>query len=596
MYASNQEFNRDIEKNLYKDFKKFGLVYNGETSVLTFTKSNILFENGKTGISKKMKIILDNFFPKYLGILMKHRRNIKKIIIKGHSSSSNRLGRTKDEKFELNRVLSQRRANNFLSYLKEIYEKNLTNNLDWIEEKFEAEGLSSSNLIYDANGNEDADASRRIEIEVEFYKTLRKVPSKSIVLQPQNKYGVQLSEYVRRLLIENPTLKEKYEVLKSFESEIRISQATFYPTVTLNFSHTQYSESTPDNFSTIQNKDITVRYNIFNGFKDLEDVNIQKYNHKTNEYLNEQIEGDLIYSLTEAFINLKKQKEILELSINNLLDYDLWKSKEDIKFQNGMVSLRNYAKVESRDTTQRMNHEELQKQYFDNISTFRRYLDFDEQKIPSFENLQPKNKYFEHKDIAFNDIKLFSPYLKEAKQNVIIYKEKLLKSKVNFYPTVNLVAKKSIRDENYETIATVSTEETSLGIEASMELYSGGKEKADNEKKLFEYRAKIEKKEEVLRDVKYRLELAFNTYELYLEKETLLKKLVMKREDSLLGATYDYKFAKIDANDLLDAVDDLYNAKKMYIENKYNKLTSKYKIFNTIGIIKNMILENELKE
>jgi len=594
--AGYPAFNKDIEQNLSKDFNKYGLIYNEDSSILTFTESNILFENGQSAVSKQLKIVLHNFFPKYLNILMKHRGNIKKIVIRGHSSSSNRLGKTAEEKFELNRILSQRRADNFLSYLTQIYEANVQDNLDWIEEKFEAKGMSSSQIIYDIHGDENVDASRRIEIEVQFYNKLQELPTKKIVLEPKAEYNVFLSEYVRRLLIENPTLKEKYNFLKSFESEIRIAKAAFYPKITANFSHTEYSESTPDNFSSIQNKDITLRYNIFNGFKDLDEVNIQKNNYKSNEYLNEQIEGDLIYSLTESFINLKKQKDILELAKNNLKDYDLWKSKEDIKFQNGMISLRNYAKIESRDTTQRMNYRELQKQYFDNISTFRRYLDFDEKEILSFENLHPKNKYFKHKDMAFYDLKLFSPYLKEAQQNVEIYKEKLAKSKVNFYPTINLIAKKSVMDENYESTTTVTTKETTLGIEASIELYSGGKESADHEKKLFEYREKIEKKEEVSRDVKYQLELAYNTYELYLEKEILLKNLVKKREDSLLGATYDYKFAKIDANDLLDTVDDLYNAKKMYIENKYNTIASKYKIFNTIGIIKNMILDNEMKE
>jgi adhesin transport system outer membrane protein len=201
-----------------------------------------------------------------------------------------------------------------------------------------------------------------------------------------------------------------------------------------------------------------------------------------------------------------------------------------------------------------------------------------------------------NKSDAYVDIEKYSPYLKEAKSIIKIYKEKLEQSKVNFYPTLNLIAKKSVLDENYETRDSIETTDTSIALEAKLELYSGGKDSANNDKKYFEYRGKIEKKEDVLREVTYKLDLAFNKYELNLEKKNLLKKLIIKREDSLLGASYDYKFAKIDANDLLDAVDDLYLAKTMYIENKYDLLISKYKIFNTIGLIKDIILENKIKE
>ncbi len=80
-------------------------------------------------------------------------------------------------------------------------------------------------------------------------------------------------------------------------------------------------------------------------------------------------------------------------------------------------------------------------------------------------------------------------------------------------------------------------------------------------------------------------------HSLFYSLNNLLKSLIEKRENSLLGASYEYKFAKIDANSLLDNVDDLYSAKKMYIENKYDILLSKYKILNVIGIIKTNILK-----
>jgi len=596
LFGSNQLFNNDVEQYLEKDFYKFGINHNKSSDKIIFSETNMLFENGRSDIRKHFKIILNDFFPRYLELLVKHKINIKQVIIKGYTSSANRMGNTVREKYRLNKILSQERANKFLDYSKSIDNEIVQRNIKWINSHFITKGMSSSELIYDSKGVEDESASRRIELEIVFYKKLEEVKQTPIVIKKKQNKTVYLADYVKRLLIESPTLNEKYNLLKAFEADVKIANAAFYPTATLNFKETQYQESTNDRFTDTQSKDITIRYNLFNGFKDLNENKIKQYNYKSNQYLKEQIEGDLIFSLVEAFLSIQREQEILNLAQLNLKDYDLWIAKEDIKFQNGMVSLKNYAKIQSRDTTQRMNFRELNKKYKDTISTFNRYLNFNEDDVQFFERLNPSNKYISNKEVAYFDIKQYSPYLKESEQIVEVYKAKLNQSEVNFYPTVDLIAKKSILDENYEVGSSDETKETSIALEARLELYSGGKDSANYEKKLFEYREKIAKKESVIKDVKYKLDLAFNKFELTSQKEILLKNLILKREDSLLGASYDYKFAKIDANGLLDSVDDLYTAKKMYIENNYDKLISKYEIFNNIGLIKNIILGNEIEE
>ena len=136
--------------------------------------------------------------------------------------------------------------------------------------------MSHSEPIYDQNGTEDSSASRRIDMQVIFNEEIKKSVK---IIEPVSPNTIYLADYVKRLLNESYTLKEKYNLLKSFESDIRIAKASFYPIVSLNFKHTDYSESTPDNFTDTQSKDITIRYNIFNGFKDLEETNINQYNY-----------------------------------------------------------------------------------------------------------------------------------------------------------------------------------------------------------------------------------------------------------------------------------------------------------------------------
>ena len=77
--------------------------------------------------------------------------------------------------------------------------------------------------------------------------------------------------------------------------------------------------------------------------------------------------------------------------------------------------------------------------------------------------------HIKSKEIAYYDANRLSPFLNEANAYIILYKEKMDKQKVNFYPTVDLVAKKSILDENFDVTLSTKTEETYVALEAKLE-------------------------------------------------------------------------------------------------------------------------------
>jgi len=606
-YGNKENFNKDIQNKLSEKLEYYDISYIQEDlkSKLRFKKTSSFYDKDKNYISQKFANILSSVFPDLILLIYKYKDSIESVQIKGYSSSENKRAKKQEDKYKLNLELSQKRADIFLDYIKNIPHSFIKENQEWMDNTFKAVGKSSSELIYNQKGIEDKKASRRVEVEIIFKENflselLKEEEPKTNYMDLgysiENKKVIYLADFIKRLLIESPTLSEKFNFLQSLTKDIEIAKAAFRPTVDLNYKYTNYSKSQPDRFTHKHSRDITLRYNLFNKFKDQREKEISIYNHKSNIYVKDQVEADLIFKLTEAFIIIQKQKDIVDLARKNLQDYDQWIEKEDIKFQNGLVSLHDYAKVQARDTTQRMNFKELEREYNDAISTFKRYLYFNVKDIPYFEKLRPYSKYLKSKDLALNDSLTLSPFIKEANSNVVLYKQKMDQQKVTFYPVVDLIGKLSMLDEEYENRPKDETNENSIALEAKLNLYSGGKEQANYDKKLFEYRQKIQKRDEVIRDTKYKIDLSFNNYKLVLQKDELLTNLIKKREESYLGATYDYKFAKIDADELLDAVDSLYNAKRLYIVNKYDIQVEQYKILNNVGVIKNYILEEWVKE
>ncbi len=591
-------FAQDIKIEFKKDFDIWDVEFNESESVVRFLKSHLMYQNNND-FQKSFELILSDFYPRYISFLLKYKENIDEVIIVGHTSSENTKAKTKEGKYLRNLVMSQDRALMVLDYIKTIDDDIIITNKQWIDNHFRSVGLSSSKLIYNDDGTENKKLSRRIELKVKFKKStiasteIVKVIEKSIIeeqIKEFKKYKL-LSSYVKKLLLENPTINEQHELIQSLNKDVDIARAAMKPTITLNNKLTYYKQSDPDDKKNTINGDITLRYNLFNGFKDAQEIRIREMLANTTVFTKNQIETELINSLASAFIEIQKQRELIELSKENLENYDHWIEKEKIRFQNGLLSLKDFAKINSRDTTKRMNYQELMRTYKDSVSTFRKYIDFDVDDIGSFEVLNIENVYIQNRKLSLEDCLTLSPYIKEAYSNIELYKSKVNKAEVSFYPTVDLITKRSRSRNNINDGTSTKTEETSVLLETKLELYSGGKEQSTHEKMIFEHRQKVQKKDEVIRDTKYKVDLAHNKYELVIIKKQFLNNLISQRDESYIGANYDYKFAKIDANGLLDVIDDLYNAKKLYIENKYEILLAKYQILNEVGVLRESILD-----
>ena len=136
-----------------------------ETLSIRFKKP---FTQGKDTVPDAFKNVLHNFFPRYVAILTKpeYIDKIAEIRIEGHTSSEwhDKIGL--DIAYYNNMKLSQDRSRNVLEYVLETRHPEITDNKKWIKKHLTANGLSSSKLIFDPDGNQNKEESRRVEFRV----------------------------------------------------------------------------------------------------------------------------------------------------------------------------------------------------------------------------------------------------------------------------------------------------------------------------------------------------------------------------------------------------------------------------------------------
>ena len=120
--------------------------------------SAVFFETGKSEIREEGKNLLNRFIPVYLDVLLSEKYSdfLGEIIIEGHTDSTG--------SYDNNLKLSQQRALQVALYVLNM--PGLTQaQKTLLQQILTATGKSWADLVYDENGREDAEASRRVEFK-----------------------------------------------------------------------------------------------------------------------------------------------------------------------------------------------------------------------------------------------------------------------------------------------------------------------------------------------------------------------------------------------------------------------------------------------
>lgn len=175
-FSAYKNLRGDLSAKLHTEFegtppkkRQFRTTWRGQLNVETLSiRFKKPFLQGDATVPNAFKNVLRNFFPRYIAILTKpeYRESIAEIRIEGHTSSEwfDRVG--KDVAYYNNMELSQDRARNVLQYVLEIRHSTIINNKEWIKKFLTANGLSSSKLIFDPDGKQNREESRRVEFRV----------------------------------------------------------------------------------------------------------------------------------------------------------------------------------------------------------------------------------------------------------------------------------------------------------------------------------------------------------------------------------------------------------------------------------------------
>lgn len=162
----SDEICADLKREFDSETKRWDMSI-CESGLLISFNNDSNFEVNSAVLSDGFTSVLSDFFPRLMGVIYEYRDSISELRIEGHTDSSIRQADSELTGYLYNTKLSQDRSRNVMDYSLNL--RRITSNpeyLDWSYKNVTAHGMSSSNRIFSAAGNEDYAASRRVEFRL----------------------------------------------------------------------------------------------------------------------------------------------------------------------------------------------------------------------------------------------------------------------------------------------------------------------------------------------------------------------------------------------------------------------------------------------
>ncbi len=164
-YQENQVAIYDALMDEFKPhLENWGAEIDRDTLSFIFKSPDVLFATGDIRIKPKFKKILNNFFPRYLAVLLQFKDSIDEVRIEGHTSSVWNDKTSEATAYFKNMWLSQGRTRSVLQYVYSL--KSVGREKHWIKKYIAAVGFSSSRLVIGEDGEENRERSRRVTFRV----------------------------------------------------------------------------------------------------------------------------------------------------------------------------------------------------------------------------------------------------------------------------------------------------------------------------------------------------------------------------------------------------------------------------------------------
>ena len=410
-----------------------------------------------------------------------------------------------------------------------------------------------------------------------------------------------LEEAVATALDSHPEIRQSFARFKSKEEDVNRASAGYFPTVDLTAGYGYEYTDTPSNRrAAIDGNDgttemargelgISIRQMLFDGMFTSSEVDRTKYEASAEQWTLIANAEDLALKVSKAYLNYIRTEGLIKLAEKNIAShqeiYDQIKERTD----SGLGSIADLSQVTGRLARAQSNMISARNNNLDARTQFIRLINAqpkelvlpvpDADKIPTDENIGLSLAIENH------------PIIRSAQQDINAAQSFKKSVKSSYYPTLSLEVEANAdndiagEDGSYLIGDDVGGHRNDATIMLRMRynLYSGGKDVSSERSAAYKVSEAQEINYSAHRQVTESFGLAWNAYELLSLQKEYIKKHIITAKDTQVVYKQQFDIGQRSLLDLLDTENELFQARKDYLDAEFNELNAKYRLLNVTG-------------
>ena len=507
---------------------------------------------------------------------------ITQLHVSGHTDSSVIRPRSR-VRFADNYVLSLSRAQNVADYLKS--QLNLDN------AKIEVIGLGMDKLVASNATAEGRATNRRVELSIIATATPQPVLEEEVVTTKPKAVisdSFTLQQAVKQAITSNPDILIQVNERRSRNEEVERAKAGYLPTLDLNAGiGTERSENSSTrgagrNSITLTRREasLSARQMLFDGFATKNEVERQQARVSSTAFTVQGVAGNTALDATEAYLNLLRNETQLKLAEENLEAHKRSFDQIKIRSDAGVGRRADLEQISGRLALANSNLIAAQSNYDDAKTGYIRIVG----ELPVGTLIKPTTQQYSMpttRDDAIKQAIAKHPTLKSAVADVEATLAQHRASRNTFYPRFDLELSQSWNNDLDGQIG--SNNDSQAMVRMRYNLLNGGGDLARKRQTAHLIDEAKEVRNRTYRQVIETMRLSWNAFAATRQQLIYLDDHVKATIRTRDAYQKQFNIGQRTLLDLLNAENELFQAKQSYISADFDNIFSHFRILNAEG-------------
>lgn len=398
-------------------------------------------------------------------------------------------------------------------------------------------------------------------------------------------YAIDLNDFVVDSISSHPTVREQVHVFREVDRDLDIANSGWRPSVDLQASTGTFETESPA--TGLQKREyesnraeLSVTQNLFNGFET--EYQTEQAHARISSALYEIFDtaDNIALEAVQAYTDMLRQQKLVKLAETNVSSHERILSQIRERNNSGVGRRSELEQTEGRVArahasliAQQNNLQDAATRMHEVLGRYVAITNLTEPELPK----HPGHSLDELIELALRN----HPAIKVAGFNIDAAISDSSRAKKNNYPKLDLRLAKEVGDDIGGF--TGDTDDLSLVLNLSFNLYRGGADRAEERKKISVVHQNQEFAARVRRQVINTLRLAFTADQSLTRQLKYLNMYIKNAKLTVDSYGEEFFIGQRDLIDLLDAESELNSAQSQQINSYFELLAARYRILEGMG-------------